>query len=44
MSFRIPSCHEIDYARNQNYKWIPGKQITAGQSGSNKIPKKKKRR
>lgn len=44
MSFRIPSCHEIDYARNQNYKWMPGKPIPAGQSGSNTTPKKKKRK
>jgi predicted aspartyl protease len=44
MSFRIPSVHEIDYARNQNHKWIPAKQIPPGQTGSNRSPKKKKRR
>jgi predicted aspartyl protease len=44
MSFRIPSCHEIDYARNQNYRWMQGKQIPAGKPGSNRTPKKKRRK
>ncbi len=44
MSFRIPSCHEIDYARNKSHKWMPAKQIPIGQAGSNRTPRKKKRR
>ena len=44
MSFRFPSIHEIDYARHPMHKWITPKHIPPGKPGSNRTPKKKKRR
>jgi hypothetical protein len=44
MSFRVPSCHEIDYVKNLNYGITPIHNILPGKQGSKFTPPKKKRR
>lgn len=44
MSFRVPSGHEIDYVKNLNLGIRPLKDIPIGREGSNRTPKKKKRK
>ena len=43
MSFRIPSLHEIDYTQNIDFK-MPIPKIKIGTIGSNRTPKKPKRK
>ena len=44
MSFRFPSCHEIDYVANPNYGITPIKKLATGSKGSNlTLPKKRRR-
>ncbi len=44
MSFRYPSCHELDYVKNLKHGIKPDKNIPAGKPGSNFTKPKKKRR
>ena len=44
MSFRFPSCHEIDYVANANYGITPIKKPAPGNKGSNLTMRKKKRK
>lgn len=44
MSFRFPSCHEIDYVKNLNLGIKPAKNIPSSKSVSNfTFPKKKRK-
>lgn len=44
MSFRFPSCHEIDYVANPSFGITTIRNIPSGKPGSNFIPHKKKRK
>jgi hypothetical protein len=44
MSFRFPSCHEIDYVTNPTFGITAFKNISPGLRGSNFTPSKKKRK
>lgn len=44
MSFRVPSCHQIDYVANPNFGLTPIMSVPPSTHGTNRTPPKKKRK